>query len=78
VFSGSQDGHLRAYDSRYGTVVWDFDTARKFPTTNGVPARGASLKATGPAIVDGTPYVNSGYTNGIAGNVLLSLSINRE
>ena len=75
VFSGSQDGHLRAYDSRHGTLVWDFDTARDFQTTNHVPARGGSLNATGPAIVDGNLYVNSGYTNGIAGNVLLSLSV---
>jgi polyvinyl alcohol dehydrogenase (cytochrome) len=75
VFSGSQDGHLRAYDSRHGTVVWDFDTARDFQTTNGVPARGGSLNATGPAIVDGILYANSGYTNGIAGNVLLSFTV---
>jgi polyvinyl alcohol dehydrogenase (cytochrome) len=75
VFSGSQDGHLRAFDSRLGTVVWDFDTVRDFKTTNGVPARGGSLNATGPAIVDGVLYINSGYTNGIAGNVLLSLSV---
>ena len=75
VFSGSQDGHLRAYDSRQGTVVWDFDTARGFPTINGIPARGGSLNATGPAIVNGTLYVNSGYANGIAGNVLLAFSV---
>jgi polyvinyl alcohol dehydrogenase (cytochrome) len=75
IFSGSQDGHLRAYDSRHGAVVWDFDTARDFQSTNSVPARGGSLNATGPAIVEGTLYVNSGYTNGIAGNVLLSFSV---
>jgi polyvinyl alcohol dehydrogenase (cytochrome) len=75
VFSGSMDGHLRAYDASDGKVVWDFNTAREFQTVDGVPARGGSLNATGPAVVDGVLYVNSGYTNGIPGNVLLAFSI---
>jgi polyvinyl alcohol dehydrogenase (cytochrome) len=34
IFAGSLDGHLRAYDARNGSVLWDFDTAREFHTTN--------------------------------------------
>ena len=43
VLVGSLDGHLRAYDTRNGYPLWDFDTARPFQTTNGVDARGGSL-----------------------------------
>jgi polyvinyl alcohol dehydrogenase (cytochrome) len=28
VFSGSLDGHMRAYSTKDGAVIWDFDTAR--------------------------------------------------
>jgi len=72
--TGSLDGHLRAYDTRDGKVVWDFDTAQKFSTTNGVQARGGSLNGAGPTIVGGMVYVNTGYTNAMAGNVLLAFS----
>ncbi len=75
IFSGSLDGHLRAYDSRDGSVIWDFDTAQEFRTTNGVKAHGGSMNGSGPAIVSGMLYVNTGYTNAMAGNVLLAFSI---
>ncbi len=74
VFAGSLDGHLRAYDSQSGKLIWDFDTARPFPTVNGVDARGGSLVATGPLVVGGMLYINSGYTNAMAGNVLLAFT----
>jgi polyvinyl alcohol dehydrogenase (cytochrome) len=76
VFSGSLDGHLRAYDTRDGSLLWDFDTAREFPTTNNVKAHGGSMNASGPTIVSGMLYVNSGYTNGRDGNVLLAFAVN--
>ncbi|MDQ6699695.1 MAG: PQQ-binding-like beta-propeller repeat protein [Acidobacteriota bacterium] len=74
VFSGSMDGHLRAYDTRGGKIVWDLDTVRDFDTVNGVKARGGSLNGTGPTVVDGMLYVNSGYgaLGGMPGNVLLA------
>jgi polyvinyl alcohol dehydrogenase (cytochrome) len=74
VFAGSLDGHLRAYDTRDGKVVWDFDTVQQFSTTNGVQAHGGSLNGAGPTIVGGMVYVNTGYTNAMAGNVLLAFS----
>jgi polyvinyl alcohol dehydrogenase (cytochrome) len=74
IFSGSLDGHLRAYDSRTGAVLWDFDTAQEFHTKNGIRAHGGSLNGAGPTIVDGVLYVNTGYTNAMDGNVLLAFA----
>jgi polyvinyl alcohol dehydrogenase (cytochrome) len=77
VFSGSQDGHLRAYDTHTGKIIWDFDTARTVPAVNADSASGGSLDAGGPVVVEGVLYVNSGYGQflGHAGNVLLALSV---
>ncbi len=74
VFSGSLDGHLRAYAAADGKVIWDYDTLREFETVNGVKAHGGSLNATGPTIANGMLFVNSGYSQltGMAGNVLLA------
>jgi polyvinyl alcohol dehydrogenase (cytochrome) len=78
VFSGSRDGHLRAYETGEGHVIWDFDTARDFPTVNGVKARGGSMDSGGPAIADGMLLTNSGYAmfGGMSGNVLLAFGVN--
>jgi polyvinyl alcohol dehydrogenase (cytochrome) len=77
VFSGSNDGALRGYSARDGTIVWEFDTNRDFPTVNGVPAKGASMLGPGPAVAGGMLYVNSGYGafGGRPGNVLLAFGI---
>jgi polyvinyl alcohol dehydrogenase (cytochrome) len=78
AFSGSVDGHLRAYSATNGKVIWDFDTVRDFPNTvNKVPARGGSMDGPGAAIAGGMIYVNSGYptAGGTSGNVLLAFSV---
>ena len=74
VFSGSVDGHLRAYSSEDGAILWDFDTARDFQTVNGVTGNGGSIDGPGPVVVKGMVYVNSGYSRqaGMPGNVLLA------
>ena len=74
IFAGSNDGALRAYSTKDGSVVWEFDTNRDFDTVNGVPAKGASINESGPTIVDGMVFVNSGYgtLGGRPGNVLLA------
>jgi polyvinyl alcohol dehydrogenase (cytochrome) len=74
VFSGSLDGHIRAFSAGKGTLLWDFDTETDFHTVNGVTAKGGSLDGAGPVIVDGMVYVNSGYPRfgGAVGNVLLA------
>ena len=77
VFSGSLDGHLRAYSTTDGSVIWGFNTARTFPTVNGKAARGGSIDATGAAVAGGVVFVQSGYNQfgGMPGNVLLAFSV---
>jgi len=76
VFSGSMDGHLRAYNTSDGATIWDFDTLREFPTVNGVKARGGSMSASGAVAAGGMLFVNSGYgaLGGMPGNVLLAFA----
>ena len=76
VFSGSVDGHLRAYSTETGVIVWDFNTAREYDAVNKVPARGGSIDAAGPVIADGLLLTNSGYAlwRGLPGNALLAFS----
>jgi polyvinyl alcohol dehydrogenase (cytochrome) len=77
VFSGSMDGQLRAYSAQDGKILWEYDTARDFPTVNGVKANGGSMSNAGPAIVGGMLFVNSGYSHHggvVPGNVLLAFS----
>jgi polyvinyl alcohol dehydrogenase (cytochrome) len=77
VFSGSEDGHLRAYASCDGHVIWDVDTAQSYATVNGVPAAGGSLDNGGPTLAGGILFVNSGYGRivGEPGNALLAFSV---
>ena len=77
VFSGSLDGHLRAYATGDGRIVWDVDTAVEYQAVNGVKAKGGSLDGPGPTVVGGTLYVNSGYGmfGEMPGNVLLAFSV---
>jgi polyvinyl alcohol dehydrogenase (cytochrome) len=77
VFAGSLDGHLRAYDTKSGAIIWDVDTLHDFETVNGIKARGGSMNGTGPTIAGGIVYVNSGYSRipSIPGNVLLAFSV---
>jgi polyvinyl alcohol dehydrogenase (cytochrome) len=76
LFSGSMDGHLRAYSTRDGKVIWDVDTAREYETVNGVKAKGGAIDGPGAIVVNGMVFVNSGYTRmgGMAGNVLLAFA----
>jgi len=73
VFSGSWDGHLRAFSAEDGKVVWDFDSVRDYQTVNGVKANGGSMDGPGVVVVNGMLFVNSGYARngGMPGNVLL-------
>jgi polyvinyl alcohol dehydrogenase (cytochrome) len=77
AFSGSVDGHIRAYATSDGRILWDVDTIREYETVNGVPGRGGSIDGPGPAIGGGMVFVNSGYptAGGTPGNVLLAFSV---
>jgi polyvinyl alcohol dehydrogenase (cytochrome) len=77
AFSGSVDGHMRAYSAVNGAILWDFDTIQEYQTVNGVPGRGGSIDGPGPVIGGGMVFVNSGYptAGGTPGNVLLAFSV---
>lgn len=79
VLSGSVDGHLRAYSTVDGKVLWEYDTAKPFVTVNGVKATGGSLDSGGPTLAGGLLFVNSGYGlyGGQAGNVLIAFGLRR-
>jgi polyvinyl alcohol dehydrogenase (cytochrome) len=76
VFAGSLDGHLRAYDSTAGGVIWDFDTLREFQTVNGIKAHGGSINGSGPIVAGGMLFCSSGYARlpVMPGNVLLAFA----
>jgi len=77
AFSGSVDGHLRAYDAQDGKILWDFDTVRDYISVNGVSARGGSLCSGGATVVNGMVFASSGYSHHggvIPGNVLLAFA----
>jgi polyvinyl alcohol dehydrogenase (cytochrome) len=76
VFSGSLDGHLRAYATGDGKIIWDFDTAREFQTVNGVPGHGGAIDGPGPVVANGMVYAISGRsTRGLMpGNILIGFS----
>jgi polyvinyl alcohol dehydrogenase (cytochrome) len=77
VFSGSVDGHLRAYSTTDGKIIWQFNTIQPFETVNGVKGQGGSIDAAGPAIAGGMVLTNSGYGQwrGKPGNVLLAFGL---
>jgi polyvinyl alcohol dehydrogenase (cytochrome) len=77
AFSGSVDGHMRAYSAADGSILWDFDSIREYETVNGQPGRGGSIDGPGPVIGGGMIFINSGYptAGGTPGNVLLAFSV---
>jgi polyvinyl alcohol dehydrogenase (cytochrome) len=77
VFSGSLDGHLRAFSTADGAPIWDYDTAREFSTVNAVQGKGGALDGGGAVVVGGMVFVGSGYSQwgGLPGNVLLAFSV---
>ena len=80
VFAGGLDGILRAFDTDTGDILWETNTRQNFGIRNGIEARGGSIEADGPVIVDGRVYISSGYEKWAEapGNVLLVYSINGE
>lgn len=75
VFTGTNDGVLRAYDKATGEPVWSFDTVREYEAVNGRKGHGGSLGSFGgPVVVKNRLYVMSGmdtFNIGLPGNVLL-------
>jgi polyvinyl alcohol dehydrogenase (cytochrome) len=77
VFSGSADGGMRAYSADDGTILWTFDTNKRFETVNGVEARGGSIDGPGPVVAGGLLFVTAGNGGfvGTPGNVLLAFGL---
>jgi len=78
VFSGSSNGIMRAYSTADGKIIWQYDTARKYSTVNGLAAKGGGINGPGPVIVGGMLFMGSGYAelgSGTPGNVLLAFGI---
>lgn len=77
VFSGSEDGHLRAYATDTGKIVWDYDSAHEYKTVNGLPGHGGAIDVAGPVFAGGMMFTVSGYParGGLPGNVLLAFAL---
>ncbi len=79
VWSGSEDGHLRAYSTANGKIIWDYDTAREYKTINGLPGRGGAIDVAGPVVAGGMLFTVSGYParGSLPGNVLLAFGVEK-
>jgi polyvinyl alcohol dehydrogenase (cytochrome) len=78
VFSGSADGHFRAYDTKTGKLIWDLDVGKTYPGVNGAEAHGGSIDGSPISIAGGTIYLNSGnvtLSTPQPGNALLALTV---
>jgi polyvinyl alcohol dehydrogenase (cytochrome) len=81
VFSGAQDGHIRAFAAKDGALLWDFDTTGQpyQPINTDTPVNGGQIDATGATVAKGVVYVESGYGGFGAANggmaVLLAFSV---
>ena len=75
VFSGSADGHMRAYSTDDGSVIWEFDTGATFPAVNTEESIGGTILA-GQSVSGGMLFVNSGRGfTGQPGNALMAFSV---
>ena len=77
LFSGSNDGGIRAHATADGSVIWEYNTNRDFEVLNRIRANGGAIQGPGPTIAGGMVYVNSGYGDhlGRPGNVLLAFGV---
>lgn len=73
VVQGTNDGLVKIFDGRSGEVLFSFDTARSFPTVNGVQGRGGAIDNANVVAGNGMLFVQSGYgLMGVPGNLLLA------
>ena len=61
VVAGGLDGHLEAYASSDGALLWSFDSMRDYAAVNGVETRGGGFDTHGPMIADDMVIAISGY-----------------
>ena len=78
VFSGSVDGHMRAFSVTDGALLWDMDTARTYDAVNGVKAFGGNIDGAAQTVANGTLFVNSGNSTATSphrGDAVLAITI---
>ena len=77
VFAPGLDGRVRAFATKDGSELWQFETARPFDTMNGVEAHGGSIDSAGVQVAGRMIYVQSGYSlfGQLPGNVLLAFEL---
>ena len=80
ALAGALDGHIRAYDTKNGTILWDFDTMKEFETVNGIKGMGGSIDGPSPVASEDMLFVNSGYSffGEKTGNVLIAFELERK
>ena len=80
VFAGTLDGHIRGYDASTGKIVWDFNTAQEFKTSNGIAGKGGSIDGPSPVVSGTMLFVNSGYGmfGEMPGNVLIAFDVENK
>lgn len=79
VFAGNLDGHIRAYDSENGKMLWQYNTAQVYQAVNGIAGKGGAIDGPPPVVADGMLYVSSGYGmfGQAPGNVLLAFEVEK-
>jgi len=79
VFAGSNDGHIRAYSTTDGHILWDYNTIQKYTSITGIDGHGGSIDSPPPVMADGMLFVNSGYAQfgEKPGNVLLAFEVKK-
>lgn len=79
VFAGSLDGHIRAYATNDGHIIWDYNTIQKYKSPNGLDGNGGSIDGPAPVMADGMLFVNSGYAQfgEKPGNILLAFEVKK-
>lgn len=79
TFATGADGRIYALSTKDGSILWQYETNRRFETVNKVEAKGGSLRAPGVTIAGGMLFTDSGYGvfggNDVTGNVLLAFSL---
>ena len=60
AFSPAIDGHLYAYDTKTGALVWNFDAGQSWNAVNGVKAYGGNLDGSPAIVANGTLFLSAG------------------